>query len=117
MDERSRLEAACVIDHVVLYSASGQLSSGIPTVSRKVEYFMSDVWIALGLTVFAAWLRALAASSPSPPGAPTTGFWAGVMLYVSFVEIFCKGLDSLTQRYGDTLGVGSTSRPFSAASC
>jgi len=33
-----------------------------------------------------------------------TGFSAGVMLYVSFVEIFYKGLESLTARYGDFWG-------------
>lgn len=33
-----------------------------------------------------------------------TGFSAGVMLYVSFVEIFFKGIESLTQRYGDYWG-------------
>jgi ZIP family zinc transporter len=33
-----------------------------------------------------------------------TGFSAGVMLYVSFVEIFIKGLDSLTEHYGSYWG-------------
>ncbi|HDR16763.1 MAG TPA: zinc transporter ZupT [Desulfobacteraceae bacterium] len=33
-----------------------------------------------------------------------TGFSAGVMLYVSFVEIFFKGLESLVARYGDYWG-------------
>jgi ZIP family zinc transporter len=33
-----------------------------------------------------------------------TGFSAGVMLYVSFVEIFLKGADSLTAKYGDYWG-------------
>ena len=33
-----------------------------------------------------------------------TGFSAGVMLYVSFVEIFFKGVDALTARYGDYWG-------------
>ncbi len=33
-----------------------------------------------------------------------TGFSAGVMLYVSFVEIFIKGVDSLVESYGDPLG-------------
>ncbi len=33
-----------------------------------------------------------------------TGFSAGVMLYVSFVEIFFKGAESLTQAYGDYWG-------------
>ncbi len=33
-----------------------------------------------------------------------TGFSAGVMLYVSFVEIFVKGAESLSEHYGDDLG-------------
>jgi zinc transporter, ZIP family len=33
-----------------------------------------------------------------------TGFSAGVMLYVSFVEIFFKGAEVLTETYGDKLG-------------
>ena len=33
-----------------------------------------------------------------------TGFSAGVMLYVSFVEIFLKGVESLTIQYGDYWG-------------
>ena len=34
-----------------------------------------------------------------------TGFSAGVMLYVSFVEIFFKGQDALVAHYGDPLGL------------
>lgn len=33
-----------------------------------------------------------------------TGFSAGVMVYVSFVEIFFKGLESLVEKYGDYHG-------------
>ncbi|MCU0509005.1 MAG: zinc transporter ZupT [Anaerolineae bacterium] len=33
-----------------------------------------------------------------------TGFSAGVMLYVAFVEIFFKGQEALVLRYGETLG-------------
>ena len=33
-----------------------------------------------------------------------TGFSAGVMLYVSFVEIFFKGVAALTERFGDPWG-------------
>lgn len=36
------------------------------------------------------------------------GFSAGVMLYVSFVEIFQKALDSLTTAHGDTAGTWYT---------
>jgi ZIP family zinc transporter len=34
----------------------------------------------------------------------STGFSAGVMIYVSFVEIFGKGLEELTAAYGDPWG-------------
>jgi ZIP family zinc transporter len=34
----------------------------------------------------------------------STGFSAGVMLYVSFVEIFIKGTDALVESYGDYWG-------------
>jgi zinc transporter, ZIP family len=34
----------------------------------------------------------------------STGFSAGVMLYISFVEIFQKGAESLTAQYGDSRG-------------
>jgi ZIP family zinc transporter len=33
-----------------------------------------------------------------------TGFSAGVMLYVSFVELFFEGLETLTAAYGETAG-------------
>ena len=72
---------------------------------------MSNFWIALGLTVFAG----LATSIGSAIAffakrtnyrflSMATGFSAGVMLYVSFVEIFVKGTDALTAVYGDYWG-------------
>ena len=72
---------------------------------------MSNFWIALGLTVFAG----LATSIGSAIAffakrtnyrflSVATGFSAGVMLYVSFVEIFVKGSDALTEVYGDYWG-------------
>lgn len=42
------------------------------------------------------------------------GFSAGVMIYVSFVEIFQKAKDSLVEVHGDTLGVWFTVASFFA---
>jgi ZIP family zinc transporter len=41
-----------------------------------------------------------------------TGFSAGVMLYVSFVEIFVKGADALTEEYGDVTGYAVNTLAF-----
>lgn len=72
---------------------------------------MTGIWLALGLTVFAGMTTAIgsviaftAARSNYRFLSVATGFSAGVMLYVSFVEIFFKGVESLTKRYGDYWG-------------
>jgi ZIP family zinc transporter len=72
---------------------------------------MDNVWSAMGLTVFAGMatgIGSIIAFSAKRTNyrflSISTGFSAGVMLYVSFVEIFIKGLDSLTEQYGDYLG-------------
>jgi ZIP family zinc transporter len=72
---------------------------------------MNDVWIALGLTVFAGMatgigsaIAFLAKKTNYRFLSIATGFSAGVMLYVSFVEIFAKGTEALVVRYGDPLG-------------
>lgn len=72
---------------------------------------MSDVWIALGLTVFAGMATGIGSAIAFFAKrtnyrflSVATGFSAGVMLYVSFVEIFYKGVDSLTEAYGDVWG-------------
>lgn len=69
---------------------------------------MRDVWIAIGLTLFAGMATAIgsviafaAKKTDYRLLSVITGFSAGVMLYVSFVEIFPKGLNSL-ERYGET---------------
>ncbi len=69
---------------------------------------MREVWIAFGLTLFAGMATAIgsiiafAAKRTSYRFlSVTTGFSAGVMLYVSFVEIFPKGVDSLVERFGE----------------
>ena len=72
---------------------------------------MSNVWIALGLTVFAGMatgIGSIIAFTASRTNyrflSVATGFSAGVMLYVAFVEIFVKGTETLTARYGDYWG-------------
>ncbi|WP_446010592.1 zinc transporter ZupT [Candidatus Electrothrix sp.] len=72
---------------------------------------MNDVWVALGLTVFAGMatgigsaIAFLAKRTNFRFLSIATGFSAGVMLYVSFVEIFVKGTEALVLRYGDPLG-------------
>jgi len=72
---------------------------------------MSDVWIALGLTAFAGAATSIGSAIAFFAKranyrflSVSTGFSAGVMLYVSFVEILVKGTDSLTVAYGDYWG-------------
>jgi len=72
---------------------------------------MNDVAVAFGLTLFAG--MATGVGSVIAFTAKRTnyrflsvaaGFSAGVMLYVSFVEIFFKGAESLSERFGDYAG-------------
>ena len=72
---------------------------------------MRDVWIALGLTLFAGMATGIGSAIAFMAKrtnyrflSVATGFSAGVMLYVSFVEIFVKGTDALTAAYGDYWG-------------
>jgi ZIP family zinc transporter len=72
---------------------------------------MSDVWIAFGLTVFAGMatgIGSIIAFTAKRTNyrflSVSTGFSAGVMLYVSFVEIFYKGVDALVAVYGESTG-------------
>ncbi len=69
---------------------------------------MSNVWIALGLTLFAGMATGLGSIIAFMAKRTNyrflsiaTGFSAGVMLYISFVEIFFKGAETLTERYGE----------------
>jgi len=80
---------------------------------------MNNVWFALGLTLFAGMatgigsaIAFLAKRTNYRFLSVATGFSAGVMLYVSFVEIFIKGTDSLVESYGDPMG-----HWINAASC
>ena len=72
---------------------------------------MENLWVAIGLTVFAGMATAIGsiiAFSAKRTDyrflSVATGFSAGVMLYVSFVEIFYKGLRSLSEGYGEYWG-------------
>lgn len=72
---------------------------------------MTNVWLALGLTVFAGLatgigsaIAFLASRTNFRFLSISTGFSAGVMLYVSFVEIFYKGVDRLVAAFGDPVG-------------
>jgi len=70
---------------------------------------MKNVWIAFGLTLFAG-IATVVGSVIAFTAKRTdyrflsvaTGFSAGVMLYISFVEIFFKGVDALAERFGET---------------
>lgn len=70
-----------------------------------------QVWFALGLTIFAGMATGIGSTIAFFAKrtnyrflSVSTGFSAGVMLYVSFVEIFIKGTDALVQAYGDYWG-------------
>jgi zinc transporter, ZIP family len=72
---------------------------------------MSNVWIALGLTVLAGMATAIGSAIAFMAKrtnyrflSVAMGFSAGVMLYVSFVEILRKGAGALTERYGEYWG-------------
>ncbi|MFW6456701.1 MAG: zinc transporter ZupT [Planctomycetota bacterium] len=72
---------------------------------------MTNLWIALGLTLFAgmatgigSFIAFFAKKTNYRFLSVATGFSAGVMLYVSFVEILFKGFEGLTKAYGETMG-------------
>jgi ZIP family zinc transporter len=72
---------------------------------------MNEVWVAFGLTLFAGMATGIGSAIAFTAKRTnyrflsiSTGFSAGVMLYVSFVEIFYKGVDSLVSAYGETAG-------------
>lgn len=72
---------------------------------------MENFWFALGLTVFAglatgfgSLIAFMAKRTDFRFLSIAIGFSAGVMLYVSFVEIFVKGADVLTEAFGDYWG-------------
>jgi zinc transporter, ZIP family len=68
---------------------------------------MNNIWLAIGLTTFAGMATGIGSIIAFTARrtnyrflSVATGFSAGVMLYVSFVEIFIKGVDALIIRYG-----------------
>ncbi|GAK58555.1 zinc uptake transporter [Candidatus Vecturithrix granuli] len=72
---------------------------------------MKGFWIAFGLTVFAgistgigSILAFTAKRTDYRFLSVATGFSAGVMLYLSFVEIFLKGFEILSKQYGEYWG-------------
>jgi zinc transporter, ZIP family len=72
---------------------------------------MNEIWVAFGLTLFAGMATGIGSAIAFTAKrtnyrflSVSTGFSAGVMLYVSFVEIFYKGADALTAAYGDSAG-------------
>jgi len=72
---------------------------------------MNDVWFALGLTMLAGMATSIGSVIAFTAQrtnyrflSVAAGFSAGVMLYVSFVEIFPESAEILGARYGDTWG-------------
>jgi len=72
---------------------------------------MSDILFAFALTAFAGLATGIGSCLAFTAKRTnyrflsiSTGFSAGVMLYVSFVEILVKGLDALVIKYGDYWG-------------
>lgn len=83
------------------------------------EMFDSPFWFALSLTVFAGLstgigsiMAFLSKEFNHKFLAGALGFSAGVMIYVSFVEIYVKAKDSLSIVYGDKLGYVYTTLAF-----
>jgi ZIP family zinc transporter len=72
---------------------------------------MQNLYIAIALSLFAGMATAIGSIIAFTAKRTnyrflsiTTGFSAGVMLYVSFVEILAKGSDSLSRAYGEFWG-------------
>jgi zinc transporter, ZIP family len=72
---------------------------------------MPNVWFALGLTFFAGMstgIGGIIAFFTKRTNfrflSISTGFSAGVMIYISFVEIFFKGFEFLAESYGEYAG-------------
>jgi ZIP family zinc transporter len=72
---------------------------------------MNTVWIALGLTLVAGMATGIGSAIAFFAKrtdyrflSVATGFSAGVMLYVSFVELLATGAAALTKAYGGVLG-------------
>jgi len=69
---------------------------------------MKDIWLDFALTLFAGMATSIGSVIAFTAKrtnyrflSVATGFSAGVMLYVSFVEIFFKGVEALVERFGE----------------
>ncbi len=82
---------------------------------------LDNVWFAFGLTLFAGLATGVGSAIAFFAKKTNTrflsvalGFSAGVMIYVSMIEIFFKARDSLAAMFGDTLGYWYTTIAFFA---
>ena len=82
-------------------------------------FLTTDVLIALGITLLAGMATGIGSilaffvkRSNFRFLSVATGFSAGVMVYVSFVEIFPKGLEALTIAYGESRGAWANAAAF-----
>jgi ZIP family zinc transporter len=80
---------------------------------------MNNLWLALGLTLFAGMATGIGSAiaffarrTDHRLLSVATGFSAGVMLYVSFVELFVAGLTALTKAYGPHPGAWLNTASF-----
>lgn len=87
-----------------VYHGCGSRGRGLGSIRYGVS-----VWIAFGLTAAAGMATAIgsliaftAKGTDYRFLSVATGFSAGVMLYISFVEILPKGADALVQHYGES---------------
>ncbi|HDT13765.1 MAG TPA: zinc transporter ZupT [Candidatus Aminicenantes bacterium] len=78
-----------------------------------------NVWMAFGLTLFAGMATGIGSAIAFAAKRTNTrflslatGFSAGVMLYVSFVEILLKGAEELTAAYGHPRGLWINTAAF-----
>jgi ZIP family zinc transporter len=82
---------------------------------------MNNLWFAFGLTLFAGLATGVGSAIAFFAKKTNTrflslalGFSAGVMIYVSLIEIFFKARDALATVYGDTQGYWFTTIAFFA---
>ncbi|MDD3807964.1 MAG: zinc transporter ZupT [Candidatus Marinimicrobia bacterium] len=80
---------------------------------------MENLWTAFGLTLIAGMstgIGSILAFTAKRTNyrflSISTGFSAGVMIYVSFVEIFYKGFDALGEAYGQDVGAWINTAAF-----
>lgn len=84
-----------------------------------MEFEFSEIAFAFGLTLFAGLSTGIGSVLAFFTKQTNTkflslalGFSAGVMIYVSFIEIFAKARDELVIVYGDRLGFWATALAF-----